>query len=393
MNNKTDIRRRIIHPVCNQLVGENKVVDRDAIIRNCIIFDHFIITSYGLEIPDLVDIFGYEGFIELLKNKVISFNFEVLFQGLKDVNNLPANVYNPTLFKPSDMKDPVSKCLQNVNEIKDVSYKQEIKLKGIIANYFTTNTKLEMDNLFLSFSKDMTSNYELKSRITKFLSLTLGKNIDDNLIKVHVENIKEGYRIETNISEFAKLGNITERYIVEKSIFSILATNHIFHDMVKHNALPAFKQDEISIYNNKLLTIVNNYAANRPADNFTKIVELSDFPDFNNVTIDVHNLLKIRDSEECILFRNWLWSVDNIEDSEIKDVTNGFRNKIGLMLNTPSAKVIRWLASTSLGVIDPVSSTAVSIFDTFVLEKLLPRKGLTAFLNSMLPSVFNVKKL
>ncbi|MBU1355771.1 MAG: hypothetical protein KJ620_04325 [Candidatus Edwardsbacteria bacterium] len=386
-----DIRKRILHEVCNQLTGDKLEFDRDAIIRNVIVLDHFIIKSYGLEIPVLIDIFGYYGFKELLENKVISFNFDFILPGLKDEGKLPKDIFKVALIKPSNVDEAVSKCLANVNDVQNITYKQKIKLKGLIADHFFTNEQAEMNECLSSFDSDITKSDILSQSINHYCYSNYGKFLNEKSIKVEIDTGIDGYKIKSNINEVIGSKDDPERMIIKKSIFSVLSLNRHLYKMLKYNTMSAFREAEIPLYENKLTLIARHFSTGRPINNFNKVIEIANFPDFTDVTVNVDKLIKLRDSQECILFRDWLWSVDSISDREINGIINDFRNRVGVVLNKPGMKIIRWLASTGIGGIEPISGTLISIVDKFIVEKIFPNKGLTSFINDKLPSLFSDK--
>jgi hypothetical protein len=57
----------------------------------------------------------------------------------------------------------------------------------------------------------------------------------------------------------------------------------------------------------------------------------------------------------------------------------GWRQKLGEALKTKQAKVFRWLASTGIGVAEPISGMIISGVDQF-LGKFLPGMGPIGFI-------------
>jgi hypothetical protein len=51
---------------------------------------------------------------------------------------------------------------------------------------------------------------------------------------------------------------------------------------------------------------------------------------------------------------------------------------------------MRFLATNALGLIPQITipALALGVFDQFVLDKLLPRSGIAAFVNELYPSIF-----
>jgi hypothetical protein len=117
----------------------------------------------------------------------------------------------------------------------------------------------------------------------------------------------------------------------------------------------------------------------KPIKSLRKVLEIFNFPDFSssieNAKIDVDKFLKIRESKGCKEFREWIWSIENADENEIKDYVDSFREKIGNAISAPQGKVIRWITGTGLGfvpiIVEPVSSIFGAV-DKFLLEKVFP---------------------
>lgn len=83
-----------------------------------------------------------------------------------------------------------------------------------------------------------------------------------------------------------------------------------------------------------------------------------------------------------------------LHNAGLKDRVAGLRAKAGLMMASPAGKTMRFLLTTGIGIIPHalVPATALSIFDNFLVDKLLPRSGIAAFINELYPSIFDSHK-
>jgi hypothetical protein len=102
--------------------------------------------------------------------------------------------------------------------------------------------------------------------------------------------------------------------------------------------------------------------------------------------------LKVRDSAETREFRDWLASGGSADETEIKEHICGFRAQVGLKLGSDTGKVMRFLITTAAGFLPIREATPISlalgVFDTFIVDKIFPRSGITAFVNELYPSIF-----
>ena len=107
--------------------------------------------------------------------------------------------------------------------------------------------------------------------------------------------------------------------------------------------------------------------------------------------MEVQKLLKIRDSAECREFREWLSSLGDTSDAEIKAMVTSLIRKLASMAASSGGKLVRLAATTGIGlipVIGPIAGATASAIDSFLVEKVLPRSGIVAFLTETYPSLF-----
>lgn len=96
--------------------------------------------------------------------------------------------------------------------------------------------------------------------------------------------------------------------------------------------------------------------------------------------LDVGALIKLRNCEEAILFRDWIHKSQSLTEAEILELITGWRNRSGETLKSKKAKVIRWLISTGAGAVfgTPIG-VGVGTLDNY-LGKLLPGTGPIGFI-------------
>jgi hypothetical protein len=70
-----DLRTRLIASSFHSLENGTKTFDIDAFVKRTILFQTYIINSEGLEeIPNLVRIFGFDGFLQIFEAKIVKLN-------------------------------------------------------------------------------------------------------------------------------------------------------------------------------------------------------------------------------------------------------------------------------------------------------------------------------
>jgi hypothetical protein len=115
-------------------------------------------------------------------------------------------------------------------------------------------------------------------------------------------------------------------------------------------------------------------------------------PDFKpGQRVDVERLLKVRESAECREFREWLSSAENMSDAQIKEMVASIRSKIASLAGSTTGKVLRFATTTGVGlipVVGPIAGAAAGAIDSFLVDRVLPRSGVVAFLSETYPSLF-----
>ena len=126
---------------------------------------------------------------------------------------------------------------------------------------------------------------------------------------------------------------------------------------------------------------------------FERVAKLTglQMPVFGETRVDADKLLKVRESDDCRAFRDWLANTGSLSDKEVKNRIRGLNARVRHAINSGTGKAVRLLVSTGLSFVPRTSGMvglAASVVDTFILERLAPRDALVAFLSDLYPSVF-----
>src|SRR4029077_10564109 len=99
-------------------------------------------------------------------------------------------------------------------------------------------------------------------------------------------------------------------------------------------------------------------------------------------------LLRVRNSSEAREFRDWLGEIGCASDAEIKERVASLRTRAGLVTTSPAGKAMRFFVNTGLSLIPNLAVPALltGVLDQFILDRLLPRSGIAAFVNELYPS-------
>lgn len=165
--------------------------------------------------------------------------------------------------------------------------------------------------------------------------------------------------------------------------------------MRDHQALSGFSETDGQLFIDKLAFVARSLDPDIQQARFQRVLEIAGFPEFRlsdkERRLDVSKLLKIRQTQECEQFRRWLSTTDSATDSEIKNVIGGIRARVADFAGSSSGKLLRFIITLGVSAVPRIGVVAGSVeglADTFLLDKVLPRSGVVAFLSRMYPSLF-----
>lgn len=99
----------------------------------------------------------------------------------------------------------------------------------------------------------------------------------------------------------------------------------------------------------------------------------------------------MRESAECREFREWLVSLDEVSDAQIKEMADSVKNRIASIVGSTGGRVMRFVATTGIGLIPPIGPIAgvvAGAVDAFLVDRVLSKSGVVAFLSETYPSLF-----
>ena len=383
------------------LSPEHEVIDVDVegLVRRLILFDKYVLVSVRLqEFPLLVKHLGYEGLRDLLSANLIEVRCECMQlaqmaqSGMLGDPVLPLFSYKFNWIDARDRKSYIHDCLQCLHGDSRLQRKQAIKLKSAIVSAIRPLPESLRPQLFPVFREDLLHNRNLlRTSVSMAVHTRLGESDIPFSLDVHQEDA-ETFRVETDLPQRAKLSELEAHKIIEKGIMAIAGLTQTIGEMKAYSAVSGFRDADLPLFRYKLDFLANAASSETRESNFQRVIDIAGFPDLlaGRDSINIERLLKIRDSSEAREFRDWLGGIGEATEEEIKDRIAGLRAKVGVKIGSEGGKKMRFLATTALGLIPPatVPAIALSIFDQFVLDKLLPRSGIAAFVNELYPSIF-----
>lgn len=402
-----DLRTRLIAPSFLTLDSNKRIFDFDSLLKRIILFETYIIDSEGLaEIPHLIRLFGFDGFLAILESGAVKLNcFVKTTASLGSnyfINEPPSNKIRPPMHY-SFVETSTGNLYYNLNlsfkriepEI-NVSSRQLVRLRRAIYSALE-NPKEDENNFSIKSTKNDLVLYPdlLSKALTIAIKNQFNAQIDFQDINVDVQyETEHDFHVNSNIQKLADFDISTTHKIIEKACLAIAKRNDRIEKMRAYSALSGFNDIDIPIFGEKLDFLASAINPNVDEKRFQRVIELTGLPaikDDQNVNIDAKQLLKIRDSVECIEFRQWLATTDALSDAEVIGQVRSLSKNIGRIFGSETGQNIRFLITNGIGyvpVIGPLVSIPLSILDHFLLEKIFPRSGISAFVDEMYPSIF-----
>jgi hypothetical protein len=161
--------------------------------------------------------------------------------------------------------------------------------------------------------------------------------------------------------------------------------------MQTFQALCGTSPEDMPLLETKLGVLIKEMAPEAQDEQFQRVIELAGMPAIEPGTrIDIDKLLNVRQSAECLEFRQWLVNATARSDQEIAELVHGMRSRVGEAINSTPGKIVRFLATTAAG-FTPGAGTvlgpALTALDTFLLGNVLRQPGPAAFISSQYASI------
>jgi hypothetical protein len=243
-------------------------------------------------------------------------------------------------------------------------------------------------DLLRQVRKDLTSNIQL----AKTILCHRYPDISPEKLILKVDELGKMQRFETNLQSIMGITIEQEHEMLTEVVKAMGNLNQRVAEMAEYNAISHFEDSEAPLLFGKIHSLVARLNPEYDEQAFLRVIGVTEIPKMiENRRIDTEELLKIRATDECREFCDWLSTTDKMDDAELKRLLRGFRAKAASFIASNSGKALRLGVNTGLGLI-PGYGTLVALgeglVDTFLLDKMLPSSGVLTFLNNTMPSIF-----
>jgi hypothetical protein len=376
-------------------------VDIASLVRRLLLFDKVIVRSPLLrEVDTLVRTFRPSGFKQLLDSGLLRFavstTFLIIDVSRNGVRHVPLNHFSFGIGELAEVDLKLREGMTAIQGIPGLNNSERAILEEKILDATLRLPKDYGSELLRQLDHDIRANNPaLKLAIQQKLASEIGQQhgpVFSSQECVRVEEVRERvFRIDCPL---ASLGLSPEKShaVLHDSIMALANLDQRLADMQTYSAITGFQDQEAPLLFGRLATLMAPLNPAPAEREFERVIEIVDVPDFEpGQKVDVDALLIARESSECREFRGWLTSLSELTDAQIKDMVGGLRAKMGLFVGSTAGRTLRFAATTAVGLLPVagvVAGPAASAIDSFLIDKLLPRPGVVAFLSKTYPSLF-----
>lgn len=392
-----DLRTAVFGEIAIHSGASVSAVDLGILLRRLLLFDRVVIRSVRLrEIPYLARAFGVAGFRQLLGSGVLQLQCEFTNVITEIAENgkrvLPLFQFSFGIVDVHNREDVLAKELKVLQGIPGLKEEERKGLEQFILSKLIRPPSTFGQRLQAQIEQDIRTNKPvLHTALVQNLSKTL--NFDASKIELNVDEPRERvFHVRQELENHLGITKEAAHQAISHAVLAVCNLNQRIADMEAYSAIVGFNDGDAPLLFGKLAGIVAPLNPTPLEEEFARILQIAHLPDFDtSKRIDVERVMELRASSECQEFKNWLRNTPNISDAEIANILNSFRSKAGSLVRTDTGRAFRFAATTGIGlipIVGPIVGAAAGALDAFLLERLLPQKGVVAFLSDKYPSLF-----
>lgn len=399
-----NFQTRLVAPAARGERGNVTGVEIGDVVARLLLFETYILDSVRLrEIPHLLSAFSADGLRELISSRALQIRCEPLmvaqigqsrYGADKDRPVLPSGSYRFSVVRIAEFNKFIHRCMEPFHQIAGLPHKSIVRLKSTVASNLVRLPEGVQNLIQQEINQELRRSPALfRVAVDMEVKRRFGSDSLEIPISARLEEISNGdFRFETDLSSKLNISHEDVHVLGQAAGFGIGCLTQRLSEMRIHSALTGFSEVDTALAESKFGYVANAIAPRSQERRFERVVQLSGFPDirleWGERVINVDKLLKVRESDECRVFRDWLRSSDEVSDGDLQAMISNLRAKLGLRATSTSGKVIRFMASTGAGLLGALPGAIAGVIDSFIVEKLFPTKGISTFINDQYPSIF-----
>jgi hypothetical protein len=354
---------------------EKRSVITKSFCEDLILHDQILVpTQDYLTACGLILIIGEKGFIELLERDKLKFiRTRCGFGFMSGKGPSEIGIFSdPNSQRPID--SPIEQSVADGLKVIESKIKEKTKLHEIIVqNSFSVEWATILNAVKRESIQDL--------KYTKLWNAEYESNNPDFIIlpatnKIQVRVIGPGHDPKRNIADtlLALTRYNSDLYLAERYKCQDISPFYPVGDL-------------LNIKENRLLK------SSGYSDNLWNLLEINGVPDLSQIDLTcgstLGDLLKISSNKNAKDFRDWFHANKELSEKEIFREYIGILNQVPWIQRLPS-KALRFVVSTGFGLI-PGLGHAVSLLDTFIIEKLFRGKSPKFFIDDLTKITGDIK--
>lgn len=195
------------------------------------------------------------------------------------------------------------------------------------------------------------------------------------------ESGKAVFAAETNLAEVLGVNRAEAHELIGPALAAYVGSHMQFDLLSGISAVGELRDVDAQFLERRSDLFAQLVTDQRPAQ-FLRALEIREVPGLSpGDRLDSHQLLKLREHPDTMAFRDWLRHAGQLDDAVVRELLGGWRAKLAMLATGPGGRVVRWLASTGLGVVTMPGGIALSAADSFLVDKLIAPPGPAAFVD------------
>lgn len=399
-----ELRDRFLGPI-----GSDRAQDADGpmtidfgnLVRKLVLFDQIIVESHNLKEPaPITQKFGYDGAKALFESGRLRLVKDMVW--VADIGRaprpnrpvLPPGSYSINAARLTPPREYLSKQLHRIDAIPGLTSKQAKRLRQLTGSRLLTNPEEAVRFAQEQITRDFeVSGPVLTASVVRAVKREFEIDLDPTKLNLRLERLSErDWHAETDLDRVTTLTTRQIHDAVGQGLSAASALNIRLALMREFTALTGFQANDLPLFEQKLEFLMRELDPRLQDQRFDRVREVVGMPDVSNDPtvrdVDMAKLIEITAGPEVREFRQWLRTSDSLTDKELADLVHPVRDVLGKAIHGSAAKVVRFALSTGVGVILPPVGAGLGAIDTFLVDKLMPTPGPTAFLSHLSRSVF-----
>jgi hypothetical protein len=284
-----NVRQSVLGQVAVQSGRTISGVDVGVLVRRLILFDRVIVKSLGFkELPFLIRTFGRTGFETLLSSGLLCFNCGItaVIVDLKrnEVRHVPLNHFSFATAQVLELEKKLRQELRCLQSLPGLKNQQRAALEETIWGCIIWEPPQYRQELLDQIDRDFRSNTPaLKTALEDTLRTELDVPSLPSAISLEVQETSQRvFRLNNSLAESFGFSPDKAHVLLQRAVTAVTNLNTRLADMQSYSAIVGFADDEAPLLFGKLAGVVAPLNPKIPEDQFERVIEIADVPDFKS---------------------------------------------------------------------------------------------------------------